>query len=71
MIIPQIMMKCNNVSVEIGDEDNLRSVDIPESEGSHDIGATEVSHDKFKQPIKLKKVNIGTLEVLKFGSIRY
>ena len=63
------MMTCYNASGEIDDEEDPRAVDIPELEGTHDIVAPEVPGDKFKQLLKLKKVNIRTIEDPKFASI--
>ena len=36
---PQMMMECYNVSIEPDDEDDLRAIYIPESEGIYDIKA--------------------------------
>ena len=62
------MMTCYNVSGELDDGDDPRAIDIPESQGIHDIVAPEVPGDKSKQSLKLKKVNIKTVEDPKFTS---
>ena len=63
-----MMMTCYNVSGEPDDEDNPRAVDILDSKESRDIRSPEGPGDKFKKPLKLKKVNIGTIEDPKLAS---
>ena len=58
----QMMMTCYNMLGEVDNEDDPRTFDIQESEGSQDIIAPKVSGNRFTQPLKLKKVNIGTTE---------
>ena len=64
-----MMMECYNVSGDINDEDDMRAVNIPESKGSCDIEALDMPCNDFKQPLKIKKDNIGTIEDPKFASI--
>ena len=45
------------------------SIYITESEGIHDIEAPKILFDQLKQPLKIKKVNIGTMEDPNFDSI--
>ena len=67
----EMMMTCYNVSGEPDDEDNPRAIEIPKLEEIRDIAALELLEDKFKQLLKLKKVNIGTIESPKFSRIGY
>ena len=55
-----MMMICYNVPRESDDKDDPRFVNIPKSNGSSNIVAPKFLGDEFKQPPKLKKVNIGT-----------
>ena len=68
-LTPKVMIKCYKVSKEPNNEDDLGVFDIVESEGRHDIEALEMSSVKFKKPLKIKEVNIGTKEEPKFASI--
>ena len=68
-LAPQMMTKCYKVSGELDDEDDPRVFYVPKSEGSRDIEAPKMPCDKFKQLLKIKKVNIGTIEDLEFSSI--
>ena len=47
----------------------MQNVNILESEGSHDIAAPDIPNDPMSQPLKIRKVNIGTEENPKFVSI--
>ena len=53
---------------ELDDDDPL-DVNIPESEGTHIGEGFGISSDQFMNPLKFKKVNIGSLENPKFASI--
>ena len=53
------MVECYNFSREPDDEDDLRVLYVLESEGSHNIETPKIPFNKFKQPLKIKKVNIG------------
>ena len=62
------MMEFYNVSRKPEDDDELRNINIPEIEGSRDVAAPDVSNDPMSQPLKIRKVNIGTEENQKFAS---
>ena len=63
-------MACYNISGEPEDDDDMRNVNIPKSEGSHNIVATpNIPTDPMSQPLKICKVNIGTKENPKFANI--
>ena len=64
-----MMMECHNVFGEPNEEDDTRSIYIPELKGNHDIEAPKIRFDKFKQPLKIKKFNIWTMENSKFTCI--
>ena len=41
------MMTCYNLSREAKDDDNLLNVNIPESKGSYDVTAPDISMDSM------------------------
>ena len=51
------------------DEDDPRYVNISKPEGSRDIAALEIPSNKVKQPLEIRKVNIGMTENPKFANI--
>ena len=61
-------MECYNISREPKDDD-LWDIHILEYEGSRVLKGPGLSFDKFSNPLKIKKVNIGSLENPKFGNI--
>ena len=63
------MTTCYNLSGEPEDDDELQNVNIPESEGSHDVAAPDILTDSMSQPLKIRKVNIGSEENPKFAYI--
>ena len=65
----QSMMECYNLSGESKDDDELCNINIQETEGSQDVTALVVPIDPMTQPLKIKKVNIGTEENPKFSNI--
>ena len=65
----QLMMEWYNLSGEPEDYDELRNINIPKTEGSRDVLAPDVPMDPMTQPLKIKKVNIGTEENPKFANI--
>ena len=67
----QSMMTCYNLYREPEDDDELQNVNIPDSEGSHDVAAPDIPMDSMSQSLKIKKVNIGSKENLKFSNIGY
>ena len=52
-------MECYNVIGEINDDDPLDQY-IPDSEGTHAVEGFGISSDKFLNPLKVNKVNIGS-----------
>ena len=51
------------------EKDDPRAVYVQESKGIRDLEAPEISFDKFKQTMKIMKVNIGTMEDPTFAII--
>ena len=64
----QHWMECYNIISEPDDDDPC-DINIPESEGTCAVEGSGVSSDKFLNPLKIKKVNIGSSENLKFANI--
>ena len=63
-------LECYNFAEEPGDEDvNPRNVNIPESEGTHDVDGPRLESPSITEPIKIKKINIGTETKPNFASI--
>ena len=56
------MMACYNLSGEPEDDDELQNVNIPESEEGHDVAVPDIPTDSMSQPLKIRKVNIGSAE---------
>ena len=61
-------MECYNVTREPDDDDPL-DINIPKSEGMRAVEGFGISSDQFLSPLKIKKVNIGSLENPKFANI--
>ena len=66
----QSMMECYNISGKPKDDDELRNIYIPETEGSRDVAAPNVPTDPMTRPLNIKKFNKGTEENPKFANIR-
>ena len=63
-------LECYNFAEESGDEDeNPRSINIPESEGTHKVDGPKLEIPTVTEPIKIKKINIGIEIEPKFASI--
>ena len=63
-------LKCYNFAVEPEDEDeDPHSINIPESEGTRDVDGPKLQIPAITDPIKIKKINIGTDTEPKFASI--
>ena len=62
------MMTCYNLSGELEDDDELWNVNIPKSEGSHDVAAPDIATDSMSHLLKIRKVNIGSEENQKFAN---
>ena len=56
----QLMMECYNLSGELEDDDGFHNINIPETKGSRYVAALDAPMDPMTQPLKIKKVNIGT-----------
>ena len=57
------------MSGKLEDDDELWNINISETEGSRDVAIPYVPTDPMSQPLKIKKVNIGTKEKPKFTSV--
>ena len=62
-------MECYNVTGE-PDHDDPFDINIPKSKGTHAVEGLGVSSNQFLNPLKTKKVNIGSPENPKFTNIR-
>ena len=60
-------MDCYNIAKDA--DDDLTNINIPKLEGTHAIEGSGISSEQFLKPLKIKKVNIGSLENLKFANI--
>ena len=60
-------MACYNLARD--PDDDLNNINILESEGMHVVEGRGISSDQFLQLLKIKKVNIGSLENTKFTDI--
>ena len=60
-------MACYNLIGEL--DDDPTNINIPESEGTHEVRGSRISSDQFLKPLKIKKVNIGSREYPKFANI--
>ena len=63
------MMTCYKFSGEPEDDDELQNVNILESEGSRGVAAPDILTDSMNQPLRIRKVNIGSVENLKFANV--
>ena len=61
-------MECYNVTGEPDDDDPC-DINIPESKGTRPMEGSGVSSDNFLNPLKIKRVNIGSSENQKFANI--
>ena len=64
----QNLMECYNISREPEDDDP-QDIHIAEFEGNRALKEPGLSSEKFLKPLKIKKVNIGSLENPKFANI--
>ena len=65
----QHWMECYNVTGKPNDDEPC-DIKIPEFEDTHMVEGSGVSSDMFPNPLKIKKVNIGSSENSKFANIR-
>ena len=62
------MIECYNISEE-PDDDDPQDIHIQEFEGTRALKGPSLSSSMFSKPLKIKKVNIGSLENTKFANI--
>ena len=62
-------MTCYNVSGELEDDDEIRNINISETEGSKDVPAFDIPTNPMIQSMKVRKFNIGMEENPKFASV--
>ena len=62
-------MACYNLAGDPNDDPTI--INIPKSEGTRAVEGCGISSDQFLKPLKIKKVNIGSPENLKFTNIGY
>ena len=60
-------MECHNLTAD--EEEEPRNVNIPESEGYHEVQGMKLEIPKIAEKVKIKKINIGTEVEPKFSSI--
>jgi hypothetical protein len=63
----QQLQECYNINVD--EDDDLRDVNILETEGQRDIEGPGIELPFVGQPIKIKKVNIGTEQTPKLANV--
>jgi hypothetical protein len=63
------LFSCYHVQEEAPDEDDLRNIQIEEAEGEREVEGPPIETEVITAPIKVKKVNIGTVENPKMASI--
>ena len=65
----QSMMMCYDFSEEPEGGDELRNVNIPESEGSRGVISPDILMDSMNQPVHIRKIDIRTTENPKFANV--
>ena len=50
-------------------DDDLTNINIPKSEGMHEVEGSGSSSNQFLKALKIKKVNIGSPEIPKFSNM--
>ena len=65
----QSMIKCFNVTGGPDDGDDPRNINIPETKGIRDFAALDVLTNPMNQPLKIRKVKIGTKANPKFVNV--
>jgi len=63
------LLECYNVAKEEQDMENIRNIQVPEIGGERIIQGPELESVAYAQPLKARKVNIGTKENPKFAQI--
>jgi hypothetical protein len=62
-------LSCYHVQEEVLEEDDPRNIQIEELEGEREVEGPPLESEVIVEPIKVKKVNIGTVENPKMASI--
>ena len=62
-------MSCYHVHEDTPEEDNLHDIQIEEVEGEREVEGPPIESEVIVASIKVKKVNIGTVENPKMASI--
>jgi hypothetical protein len=65
----QKLLECYNVTKEEYEDEDPKNVQIPETEGTRAVEGPKFASVAYTQPIKMKKVNIGTTKNPKFAQI--
>ena len=60
-------MECYNLAID--DEDDPRNINIPELEGECEVHGPEIESPEVTQPLKTRKVNIGSEDMPKYATI--
>ena len=63
----QHWMTCYNLSRD--SDDDPTNINIPKSDGSHEVKGSVISSEQFIKPLNIKKVNIGSEDNPKFANI--
>ena len=63
----QQWMACYNLAW--APDDDPTNLNIPESEGTHEVEGSGISSEQFLKPLKIKKVNISSPKNPKFANI--
>jgi hypothetical protein len=65
------ILSCYHVQEEAPDEDDPSDIQIEEVEGERDVERPPLESEVISTPIKIKKVNIGTIEKTQMVNIQY
>ena len=63
------LLSCYHVQEEAPNEDDQCDIQIEEAEGKREVEGPQLESEVIAAPIKVKKVNIGTIENPKMASI--
>ena len=63
------VLECYNFASEPKEDEDPRDTNIPKSEGTRDVKEPQLEIPAITEPIKIKKINIGTDTKPKFASI--
>ena len=61
------VIECYNLAID--EDDDLRNINIPKSEGYCEVHGPAVEAPKVTHPLKTRKVNIGSEEIPKYATI--